>query len=1090
MDCKLINPRIASGAIGAIDERVWPTECRQRGTSYKGLLTIKCGYSVEGKVQRPKEKTLGHIPVMLKSTVCNLKGLEPSELIEHGEQETEWGGYFVIGGHERIIRILQTTRRNYPVAMQRPSWKNRGKNFSDLGVQIDCGKVDMTTIKNVLHFVTTGTCKFMFNVRKELYFVPVIMILKCLTDQSDKQIFDQLVAGTEENDHYYRGCLKTMIAEPQEEGLFSSDQVREYIGSMFREKVSNFIPGWYSNQDICNYLLWTSVCVHLNQENQVQANQDKANLIIFMVKKLFSLVQENCSVEGVDSVMTQELVLGGHLYLQLLKEKLETWLRTLKSAILKRESMSSTPFELTPGNMDWCLSKTWNFERLFENFLGTGNLPSETGLGLMQDKGLTIMAENINRMRYMSHFRAVHRGSFFQEMRTTEVRALLPDAWGFICPVHTPDGSPCGLLNHLALPVKVATHQPDASQIPQLLIDLGMLPLEKNEIINSGNPIFHVLLNGKILGYVLQSDAGRLSDKLRMLKISKNDKRVPTLTEICLIPKRMKGQFPGLYIFTGAARMMRPVWNLAANAVEYIGTLEQVYMEIAISRDEAYPALTTHLELSKTSFLSNLAQTIPLPDFNQSPRNMYQCQMGKQTMATPTHTWHLNSETKIYRLQTPTSPFFRPLHYDKINLDDYAMGTNAIVAVISYTGYDMEDAMIINKSSYERGFAYGTIYKANFIDLKELSTGRKQRGKFERDSVSDLIFDRDPKRFELTKFLDSDGLPYPGTRLQEGDPYYCYRNDAEGGVYTIKKYESKEIAYVDTVKFCGNDFGSSGKERACISLRIPRPASVGDKFASRAGQKGICSRRWPCEDLPWTESGMVPDIVFNPHGFPSRMTIAMMVECMAGKSGAVHGHVHDATPFKFSEDKGNDAIDFFGNQLEKAGYNYYGTETLYSGTDGVEMTADIFFGVIHYQRLRHMVSDKFQVRSQGAVDMVTRQPIKGRRRGGGVRFGEMERDCLLSHGSVFLLQDRLLHGSDKTRVKICTKCGSLLSPRVIIPITKTGAQTNRFREHRATCVMCDSFDTVKDVQVPYIFLHLVSQLAAVNIKVKIGTKHQ
>jgi len=636
----------------------------------------------------------------------------------------------------------------------------------------------------------------------------------------------------------------------------------------------------------------------------------------------------------------------------------------------------------------------------------------------------------------------------------------------------------------------VATHQPDASQIPQLLIDLGMLPLEKNEIINSGNPIFHVLLNGKILGYVLQSDAGRLSDKLRMLKISKNDKRVPTLTEICLIPKRMKGQFPGLYIFTGAARMMRPVWNLAANAVEYIGTLEQVYMEIAISRDEAYPALTTHLELSKTSFLSNLAQTIPLPDFNQSPRNMYQCQMGKQTMATPTHTWHLNSETKIYRLQTPTSPFFRPLHYDKINLDDYAMGTNAIVAVISYTGYDMEDAMIINKSSYERGFAYGTIYKANFIDLKELSTGRKQRGKFERDSVSDLIFDRDPKRFELTKFLDSDGLPYPGTRLQEGDPYYCYRNDAEGGVYTIKKYESKEIAYVDTVKFCGNDFGSSGKERACISLRIPRPASVGDKFASRAGQKGICSRRWPCEDLPWTESGMVPDIVFNPHGFPSRMTIAMMVECMAGKSGAVHGHVHDATPFKFSEDKGNDAIDFFGNQLEKAGYNYYGTETLYSGTDGVEMTADIFFGVIHYQRLRHMVSDKFQVRSQGAVDMVTRQPIKGRRRGGGVRFGEMERDCLLSHGSVFLLQDRLLHGSDKTRVKICTKCGSLLSPRVIIPITKTGAQTNRFREHRATCVMCDSFDTVKDVQVPYIFLHLVSQLAAVNIKVKIGTKHQ
>ena len=989
--------------------------------------------------------------------------------------------------------LFQTTRRNYPIAMQRPSWKNRGKNFSDLGVQIDCKKLDMTTVKNVLHFVTTGTCKFMFNVEKELYFIPVIMILKCLTDQSDKQIFDQLAAGTEENDYYYKGCLKTMLAEPQEEGLFSPEQIKEYIGSMFREKVKYLVPKWYSNQEICDYLLWNSVCIHLNQENKLQSNQDKANLIIFMVKKLFSLIQEKSAVEGVDSVMTQELVLGGHLYLQLLKEKIGTWLTTLKQAILKKELMSTgSQFDLTPPVMEWCVSKTLTLERLFENFLGTGNLPSRTGLGLMQDKGLTIMAENINRMRYMSHFRAVHRGSFFQEMRTTEVRALLPDAWGFICPVHTPDGSPCGLLNHLTLSVEVATHQGNATAIPQLLIDLGMCPLENSQkIVESGKPMYHVLLNGKVLGYVLQKNARELSDKLRILKISESDSRVPKLTEICLIPAKLKGQFPGLFIFTGAARMLRPVWNLAAKSVEYIGSLEQVYMDIAISREEAYPNLTTHLELSKTSFLSNLAQLIPLPDFNQSPRNMYQCQMGKQTMATPTHTWHLNSETKIYRIQTPASPFFRPVHYDKVQLDDYAMGTNAIVAVISYTGYDMEDAMIINKSSYERGFAYGTIYKANFIDLKEMSTGRKQKNsRFEKDSASDLIFERDPKRIDLIKFLDADGVPYLGTRLEEGDPYYCFRNDAEGGVYVVKKYESKEVAYVDTVKFCGNDFGTGGKERACISLRVPRPPSVGDKFASRAGQKGICSRRWPCEDLPWTESGIMPDIVFNPHGFPSRMTIAMMVECMAGKSGAVHGHVHDASPFKFSEDKENDAITFFGNQLEKAGYNFYGTETLYSGTDGVEMTADIFFGVIHYQRLRHMVSDKFQVRSQGAVDMVTRQPLKGRRRGGGVRFGEMERDCLLSHGSVFLLQDRLLHGSDKTRVKICVKCGSLLSPRVIIPVTKTGAQTNRFREHRATCVICDSFETVKDVQVPYIFLHLVSQLASVNIKVKIGTKHQ
>lgn len=161
--------------------------------------------------------------------------------------------------------------------------------------------------------------------------------------------------------------------------------------------------------------------------------------------------------------------------------------------------------------------------------------------------------------------------------------------------------------------------------------------------------------------------------------------------------------------------------------------------------------------------------------------------------------------------------------------------------------------------------------------------------------------------------------------------------------------------------------------------------------------------------------GLVPDVIFNPHGFPSRMTIAMMIELMAGKSAALHGLVHDATPFRFTEE--NTAIDYFGKLLEAGGYNYYGTERMYSGIDGREMTVQIFFGVVHYQRLRHMVSDKWQVRSTGPIDALTRQPVKGRKRGGGVRFGEMERDALISHGTSFLLQDRLFHCSDKTTVR-------------------------------------------------------------------------
>ncbi len=603
----------------------------------------------------------------------------PEELVSKGEQESEWGGTFVVGGHERLIRMLLTTRRNFPVAMQRPSWKNRGKNFSDFGILIDCSKPDLTTVKNVLHFVTTGTAKFMFNVGKELFFVPVIMILKALCQKSDAAIYEALSAGTDPEDHYYKGCLRNMLQEPQEDGLFTSDQIREYIGHSFREKLRYIVPEWYSNKDVCDYLMRKSVAIHLAE------NEDKFNLIVFMIKKLFALVQDKCVVEGVDSVMMQEVVLGGHLYLQLLKEKLESWLMTLKLTIMKRAKMSGGGgrFDLTPQTMGSCLQKTLVLERMFENFVGTGNLPSITGLGLMQNKGLTIMAENINRMRYMSHFRAIHRGSFFQEMRTTEVRALLPDAWGFVCPVHTPDGAPCGLLNHLAMSVHITTEPENSSKLPQLLSDLGVS--WKNATPNS----YSVMLDGKMMGYVRKGDVDSVVNKLRILKVNPKETRISTMTEVVHVPKRSAaaGQYPGIFIFTGASRMMRPVMNLALDHVEWIGTFEQIYLDISINNvdDEDLDIKFTHKELNQTAFLSNLARTIPLPDFNQSPRNMYQCQMGKQTMATPTHTWHLNAETKMYRLQTPTSPLFRPSHYDAIEMDSYPMGTNAIVAVISYT---------------------------------------------------------------------------------------------------------------------------------------------------------------------------------------------------------------------------------------------------------------------------------------------------------------------------------------------------------------------------------------------------------------------
>ncbi|KAH8393916.1 hypothetical protein KR215_006958 [Drosophila sulfurigaster] len=1044
----IAKPAVPMDVIDVRTREIYPTDARQLHATYGGMCSIRLAWSINGLEKSPINMDLGEVPIMLRSSSCNLHKASPKEMVKHGEHDSEWGGIFVIRGNEKIVRMLIMTRRNHPICVKRSSWKDRGHNFSELGVMVQTVREDEMSLTNVLHYLNNGTARFMFSHVKRLSYVPVCLILKCLMDYTDEQIYNRLVQGYE-SDQYYLSCVQSMLREVHNEGVYTSAQCRSFIGTLFRSRIAE-VPEWLPDEAVTDFIIRERIMVHLD------TNEEKFQMIVFMVQKLFQCAQGKYKVENVDSAMMQEVLLPGHLYQKYLGERIEMWLLQLRKCLLKKLNTPDTL--LTSSIMTQCMRQSGGVGRSIESFLATGNVNTRTGLGLMQNSGLVIMAENINRMRYMSHFRAIHRGSYFTTMRTTEARQLLPDAWGFICPVHTPDGTPCGLLNHLTLTCELSK-RPDpklVQAIPKRLFEMGMLPLTHHNYPDA--KLYVVFLDGKHLGHIFQTDANKVVEDLRYAKITG---AVPQMMEIGYIPFKKNGQFPGLYLFTGPARMMRPVWNIKWKKVEYIGTLEQVYMEIAIDEKEIYPEFTTHLELSKTHFMSNLANLIPMPDYNQSPRNMYQCQMGKQTMGTPCLNWPKQAANKLYRLQTPATPLFRPVHYDNIQLDDFAMGTNAIVAVISYTGYDMEDAMIINKAAYERGFAYGSIYKSKFVEL----------------SKKQSYFARHPHMPELVKYLDTDGLPHPGTKLSYGSPLYCYF-DGEVSTFKVVKMDEKEDCIVDSIRQLGS-FDLTPRKTVCITLRVARPATIGDKFASRAGQKGICSQKYPAEDLPFTESGLIPDIVFNPHGFPSRMTIAMMIETMAGKSAALHGGVYDATPFRFSED--NTAIDYFGKMLEAGGYNYYGTERLYSGVDGREMTADIFFGVVHYQRLRHMVFDKWQVRSTGAVEARTNQPIKGRKRGGGVRFGEMERDALISHGAAFLLQDRLFHNSDKTHTLVCHKCGSILAPvQQIVKRNETGGLSSK----PETCRLCGDSSGVSMIEIPFSFKFLVTELSSVNINAR------
>jgi len=724
------------------------------------------------------------------------------------------------------------------------------------------------------------------------------------------------------------------------------------------------------------------------------------------------------------------------LYGMIIKERIEEWLTSLGLALREwGRNNSWAPITSPDFERDFnakMLRKTnENLAQALEYFLSTGNLVSPTGLDLQQVSGFTVVAEKINFYRFISHFRMVHRGSFFAQLKTTTVRKLLPESWGFLCPVHTPDGSPCGLLNHLAHKCRIATKGSDVSRMPRVVAELGVTDISTASLEDS----VVVQLDGRILGFCSPKQARIISDTLRYWKVE-GSRGVPLDLEIGYIPNSHGGQYPGIYMFAHTARMFRPVKYLPLDKVDYIGSFEQPFMSIACTEPEIQSGDSTHVEYDPTNILSIVANQTPFSDFNQSPRNMYQCQMGKQTMGTPGTALKYRTDNKTYRLQTGQTPVVRPPLYNEYGLDNFPNGTNAVVAVISYTGYDMDDAMILNKSAHERGFGHGTIYKTKKIDLTEDSGGRRGRSTkitrlwgFAPDSLV---------KAQWRRTLEEDGTIAVGTKVKEGDIIAASHTVAKDpitgeyvnrdGITHLHKYKEPEDAFVEEIKFLGTDTGADEPCQALsIRFRLPRSPIIGDKFSSRHGQKGVCSQKWPAVDMPFTESGMQPDVIINPHAFPSRMTIGMFIESLAGKAGALHGLAQDSTPFRFRDVPGETAADYFGTQLMKAGYNYHGNEPMYSGITGQELGADIYVGVVYYQRLRHMVNDKFQVRTTGPVTQLTGQPIKGRAKGGGIRVGEMERDALLAHGTAFLLQDRLLNCSDYTKAWICRQCGSFLA---------------------------------------------------------------
>ena len=1057
--------RKADGLHGSLLEpRIFPRECREAGQTYSGnLMSTVCYKVTESCHDHPVHKNVIKIcnfPIMIASHACHLESLDKNGLIRHGEEDTESGGYFIVNGIERIIRLLIQQRRHYVLGLVRSSFLRRGAMFSKFATSIRC--VDETEISNTirLHYMNTGSARLGLTIDRQEFYIPVGIVIRAIMDSSEKEICLHAKYSCNSEDCLINECIINCLCEATDAEILTKTDALRYIGKYFR----SLLRGQKNLNDVelGEYFISRYIFTHLKRQGE------KANLLFFMLQKLTALVQGLCKPDNPDTLAHQEVLLPGSLLQGLLYEKMESILEQirLKFQALFDVSSSVKVEALEPNfiqkNIVQVIQK-YDVGRHFEYFLATGNLASKSGLGLSQSSGFTIVADKLNYLRFLSHFRSVHRGAYFTELRTTTVRKLLPESWGFLCPIHTPDGSPCGLLNHLAGECKIVV--PKAKDV-----DFDMVRKTVKETLGLNfevvNDLHHkdlqnylpVLLDGLLIGSLHERDAVNAVRVLRQAKVDSSS-YIPTDLEVAHVTFRKGGVYPGIYIFSSSSRLVRPVLQTSGGEVELIGTLEQSFMSIKTQdgekRDYEFSKFS-HEEVRPDSFLSAVASLTPWSDYNQSPRNMYQCQMGKQTMGVPLHSFPFRSDSKLYRLHTPQRPLALTNTYDKYGIDSYPLGTNAVVAVLSYTGYDMEDAMIMNKSSMERGLAHATLYKTEGTILKD---------KNDTFTVTDPL---NQARF--------DASPSPGSILQKGDSYITVCNKSSGKLKKIMM-KSEDKAIVDRVKISVSQEQSS-HEKLDVTLRFNRNPIIGDKFSSRHGQKGVLSYLWQEEDLPFIErNGIKPDIIINPHAFPSRMTIGMLMESLASKEGALSGNFVDASPFKaLKGENSTTPLNDHYDRLKKMGYKFTGTETMINGFTGSTFEVDIFIGLVYYQRLRHMVSDKFQVRSEGPNNPLTKQPIKGRKMGGGIRFGEMERDSLLSHGVANLIQDRLLASSDKHSFKLCSSCGSMISH--LRKTTLRDAECS----NDDICTTCRSTSSIVNVHVPYVYKYLISELAAMNIR--------
>ena len=1041
-------------------QQIYPHYARQNDINYDSAICCDIKeqlYDNDVVIEETKHRriTIGRTPIMVLSDRCNLSNLSESERINAGECQNDPGGYFIIKGNERVIvSQLRGSYNNVMVFKQneRFSYSAEIRSMSEQtghSVQIKAmiGTDDRTIVFSLPYIKEN---------------IPVGIIFKALGFTDDEDIINMIGLDTVHVSKYIRIILRDCFF------IQTQDDALMYIGQYSMHIIPKEKRRSYAWQ-----VVETEIFPHMGVS---ASTREKAVLLGRIIRKLLATRLGMRQPDDRDNYANKRIETCGTLCTELFKTLFKRYINTIKLQLEKKKSrldilsIINRLNIITQGLRHCFATGNWGVQK--NSYIRTG------------------VSQVLNRMTYgatLSHLRTIII-PIGKEGKNAKIRQIHTSQFGYICPNETPEGQSAGIVLKFSLLSRVTRKIPTQLVMEVLEENKNVTPIDKAELKQIKNYSI-VLINGILMG-LTNNPESLVEDIKKLRRYKRIDSDVSVSYDV--IDEEVR-------ILCDVGRAIRPLfrvddngliirksdgtdWNklVEKNLIEYIDNTE--IENYVISMDESYlnKWKNDYCEIHPSMMLGVMGSAIPFSDHSPSPRNCYQCSMGKQALGIHALSYKIRTDTIVHVLDYPQRPLVTTKPAEFMGFNEMPSGINAIVAIMSYTGYNQEDSVILNKSAIDRGLftltSYRTItdYEKNngMYTFETICVPPQSYGKQDQQNY----FKRKNGNYSL---LDERGVVREGVNVKQGDIIIgkILTKSSKSGKETKNdcsiSIKSGEDGIVDKVYLSTTP---NGYKIAKIVIRKQRIPEVGDKFASRAAQKGTVGAVYTQEDMPFNADGICPDIIINPHCIPSRMTVNQLMETVLGKACAISGTYGDATPFT-SNSTGN-AAERICELLAKAGmkdaakggkaYERTGWETMYSGFTGELVKAKIFMGPIYYQRLKHMVSDKMHSRAQGNVTTLTRQPLEGRSRDGGLRFGEMERDCMIAHGVSYFLKERLFDCSDPYQITVCNQCGMIITSE-------------------NECTTCKT-DRITTCNMPYAAKLLTQELISMGIKVEIKPK--